>query len=232
MNQPYIDQCDHEERVDVGGPNFHTNAAVVKAYIVRLKTKENKNRPCIIHYHGGGAIAGTAEGAIGLCSRYAIECDATVITVDYRLAPEAKAPCGIDDSYAALKWVIANADQLGIDANRIAIWGESGGAYITAGVSIRLAQNNERNLIKFQGQHAPMTANYCYTKTEEFFDDWDWPVQKFQHGNYKALAADYDNMDVNDIYLFPNEISDDLCVKCPPLVVITSEFDDCRKPAD
>ena len=71
------------------------------------------------------------------------------MNVDYRLAPEAKAPCGIDDSYAALKWVVANAEELGIDANRIAIMGMG---YITGGVSMRLAEAGETNLVKFQVQ--------------------------------------------------------------------------------
>ena len=71
------------------------------------------------------------------------------MNVDYRLAPEHKAPCGIDDSYAAVKWVIANAERLGIDANRIALMGESGGGYITGGVSMRLAEADESHLVKF-----------------------------------------------------------------------------------
>ena len=82
--------------------------------------------------------------------RYAIECDATVVNCDYRLAPEHKAPSGIDDGYACLLWVIKNADRLGIDPNRIAIMGESGGGYIVAGIAMRLGENNQRHLIKYQ----------------------------------------------------------------------------------
>jgi len=63
----------------------------------------------------------------------------TVVNVCYRLAPETKAPGGIDDGYAALKWVIKNAEAIGVDPKRIAIGGESGGGYITAGVAMRLA---------------------------------------------------------------------------------------------
>jgi len=66
-------------------------------------------------------------------------CDLTVINCCYRLAPEAKAPKGINDGYAATKWVIENAEMLGVDPKRIAIGGESGGGYITAGVAMRLA---------------------------------------------------------------------------------------------
>ena len=76
-------------------------------------------------------------------------CKAVVINVEYRLAPEHKAPAGIDDGYAALKWVIANAEDLGIDPTRIAIIGESGGGYITAGVAMRLAERREGGLVRF-----------------------------------------------------------------------------------
>jgi len=73
----------------------------------------------------------------------------TVMSVEFRLAPEHKAPKGINDGYASLKWVIKNAKDLGIDASRIALGGESGGAMITAGTCMRLAENNEGHLVKF-----------------------------------------------------------------------------------
>jgi len=91
------------------------------------------------------------------------------VNMNFRNAPEAKVPCGIDDSYAGLKWVMANAEELGIDANRIAIMGESGGAAIVGGVSIRLAQAGEGRKVKFQAQSIPMVSNMWLTKPDEFF---------------------------------------------------------------
>jgi acetyl esterase len=92
-----------------------------------------------VYFHGGAAISGTAEMHNDSVSRYVIMCEMTVVNVCYRLAPEAKAPEGINDGYAATKWVIQNAKDLGINPERIAIGGESGGGYITAGVAMRLA---------------------------------------------------------------------------------------------
>jgi len=82
--------------------------------------------------------------------------DCTVINSDYRLAPEDPAPAGIEDAYAVLKDVIANAKTYGVDPKQIMIFGESGGAYIVAGVSILLAERNESHLIKLQFQQIPM----------------------------------------------------------------------------
>lgn len=90
-----------------------------------------------------------------------------MINVNYRKAPEHKAPSGIDDGYAAVKWVIAMADKMGIDKTRIGIMGESGGAYIVAGVSMRMAEKDEGKLVKWQAQLIPMTTNKWYTEIKE-----------------------------------------------------------------
>jgi acetyl esterase len=159
------------------------------------------------------------------------------VNVDYRLAPEAKAPCGIDDCYAAVKWVIANAEELGIDANRIALMGESGGGYLTAGVSMRLAEADEGHLVKFQVQVIPMTSNAFLTKEDSHFDEWELGMgmsRLVNHDIARQLATDFDNRDplevAKDPFIYPNEVSDEVCKKCPPLIVLTAEFDDCKKP--
>ena len=144
----YCDQVTVELRTDVGGPTYHPNAAVVDAYLIKVKGKSGDQK-CLVYFHGGGGIGGTAEEHNYYCWRMAVDYDATVINVNYRLAPEHKIPCGIDDSYAAVKWVIEKASELGIDSNRIATIGESGGGFMVAGASMRLGEANEADLIKF-----------------------------------------------------------------------------------
>jgi len=78
-----------------------------------------------------------------------METDCTVISCNYGLAPEVPAPGGIEDAYACLKDIIATAGDLGINPKRIAIYGESGGAYITMGVGLKLAEKRESHLVKF-----------------------------------------------------------------------------------
>lgn len=146
----YIEMTDVELVSGVGGPDFHPGAAVIDVYVQKVKKNGKTNQPCLLYFHGGGAIAGTAKQGIALSSRYAVEADCTIVNVDYRLAPEAKAPAGIHDSYAALKWVLANAEKLGIDKNRVGMYGESGGGYICAGVAMCLAMAGEGALVKYQ----------------------------------------------------------------------------------
>lgn len=79
-----------------------------------------------------------------------------IFNVDYRNAPEAKAPKGILDCYAACKYVIEKANEYNIDTSRLAIIGESGGGYMAAGVAMELAKKNESHLVKVVIVDLPM----------------------------------------------------------------------------
>merc|ERR1740139_1027679 len=113
----------------------------------------------MIYFHGGGGFAGSPDLGSPIQNRYAVEGDVDVIAVSYRLAPEAKAPAGILDAYAAVKWVILNATSLGINARRIAIFGDEAGAMITAGVGMLMAERGESSLVRFQLQSNPQVSN-------------------------------------------------------------------------
>ncbi|HEY4941920.1 MAG TPA: alpha/beta hydrolase [Rhizomicrobium sp.] len=91
--------------------------------------------PALVYFHGGGFVIGNIESHDGLCRLMACEGGFRVISVDYRLAPEHKYPAAIDDCFAALSWVVANAAEIGVDANRIAVGGESAGGALAAEVA-------------------------------------------------------------------------------------------------
>ena len=91
--------------------------------------------PALIYYHGGGFVIGNIETHDGLCRIMANEGGFRVISVDYRLAPENKYPAAIDDAFATLAWVCANAAHIGVDANRIAVGGDSAGGALAAQVT-------------------------------------------------------------------------------------------------
>lgn len=103
--------------------------------------------PCLVYYHGGGMIMGDLDTHDALCRRLAAEADARIIAVDYRLAPEAPFPAAVDDAWAALNWVADNAMDLDIDANRIAVGGDSAGGNLAAVVAQMAARQGGPSLV-------------------------------------------------------------------------------------
>ncbi len=91
-------------------------------------------QPCLLWIHGGGYILGAAqdERAKGIAANL----DVTVVSVEYRLAPEHPFPAGLEDCWAALQWVVANAEALRIDPSRLAIGGASAGGGMAAGLAL------------------------------------------------------------------------------------------------
>lgn len=109
-----------EQRVPVPG-----GAPDVLVYLVNAKA--GASRPAIVHTHGGGFILGSAKSDLRQLQDMAAELDCVIATVEYRLAPETRYTGSIEDNYAALRWVHAHAEELGVDTKRIAVMGESAG---------------------------------------------------------------------------------------------------------
>jgi len=119
-------------------------------YVHRPKGKEqDKQRKSMIFFHGGGACAGTPEMMKSGMNKYAAIADVNIINVEYRLAPEHKAPRGIADAYAVFMDVVTNPSKFGACADKVGIFGESGGGYITAGVGMMLAEKDQSHLCRF-----------------------------------------------------------------------------------
>ena len=87
--------------------------------------------PALVYLHGGGFVIGSLDSGDGVAWGIADEVGAVVVSVDYRLAPEHPFPAGAEDCYAALCYVAEHPREFGIDAARIAIWGDSAGGNLT-----------------------------------------------------------------------------------------------------
>ena len=88
--------------------------------------------PALIFFHGGGWVTGDLDHGAWLCASLACQLGITVVSVGYRLAPEHPFPAAVEDSIAALEWVAANADALGLDPARLAVGGDSAGGALAA----------------------------------------------------------------------------------------------------
>jgi acetyl esterase len=98
--------------------------------------------PCLVFFHGGGWVIGDLDSHDVVCRKLADEGQLIVISVDYRLAPEHKFPAAVDDAIAATQWIAANAKQLGIDAERLTVGGDSAGGNLAAVVAIAARDGN------------------------------------------------------------------------------------------
>ena len=92
--------------------------------------------PGVFHTHGGGMVMGDRFVGLGQFLPWIVELDATVVTVEYRLAPEFPDPYPVEDCYAALVWTAEHAQELGIDPARFIIAGASAGGGLAAGVAL------------------------------------------------------------------------------------------------
>ncbi len=92
--------------------------------------------PVLVYYHGGGWVIGDLDTHDVLCRQLADEAGCAVVAVDYRMGPEARFPAAVDDSLAALRWVHAQAAGLGLDAQRMAVGGDSAGGNLSAVVAL------------------------------------------------------------------------------------------------
>jgi acetyl esterase len=88
--------------------------------------------PCVVYIHGGAFIKGSLDSGDPIAWGIADATRWTVISIDYRLAPENPYPCGVEDCLAAIQYILRNAAQLGIDPRRVAVWGDSAGGNMAA----------------------------------------------------------------------------------------------------
>jgi acetyl esterase len=98
--------------------------------------------PGLIFFHGGGWVMGDLDTHDVACRKLADHGQLIVISVDYRRAPEHKFPAAVDDAIAATAWIAGHAKELGIDAARLLVGGDSAGGNLAAVVALAARDGN------------------------------------------------------------------------------------------
>ena len=119
-----------------GSDEYNVPTVVIKP------EKPQPPMPVLVYFHGGAFVMEGAPSHFENAVRYAAEANCAVVFVEYRLAPQHVFPAGFNDCHAALLWTIANAPDLGVDATRVVVGGDSAGGNLAAGVVQRALQED------------------------------------------------------------------------------------------
>ncbi len=102
------------------------------ALSARLYAPSFEHLPVLLYFHGGGFTIGSIATHDVLCRQLSHLAGCAVMSVDYRLAPEHKFPAAANDAWDALQWLSAHAENMGLDAARLAVGGDSAGGTLAA----------------------------------------------------------------------------------------------------
>lgn len=212
--------------VDTGGVHIddreiHCGTGPIE---IRIYRGRRGVAPAVLYCHAGAFVLGNLDTDHRQCVELARRAECTVVSVDYRLAPEHKAPAAVEDAYAAYRWVLDHPGDVGADPARIAVGGDSAGGNLAAVVAQRCRD---------EGAPAPALQLLLYPVTDlrgryrsrtlfadGFFltaEDMDW---------FTAHYLDGSGVDEKDPRVSPL-LADDLSGLAPALVV-TAGFDPLR----
>ena len=109
----------------------------------------NQKQPLIVYFHGGGFVMGDLESHDLVCRHLCNQTNATIIAVDYKLAPEHKFPAAITDTIDAITEIISRADEFNIDRNKVILCGDSAGGALAA---VGTIMSRDKLIPKVHGQ--------------------------------------------------------------------------------
>jgi len=186
------------------------------------RPNDRKDLGLLVYYHGGGWVCGSINTHDDVCRKLAQSMGHAVLSVDYRLAPEFAFPEPLNDCIVALRWAYSHASELGIDASRIAVGGDSAGGNLAAAVA-----NLQPVPLKFQMLIYPVTDA---TRSSQSYQDnatgyrltangMKWFCDHYLSGSIGSPT------DPRVSPLFADAVT---LASAPPAIVITAEYDPLR----
>jgi acetyl esterase len=226
--QPIGETCDLEFPSSVGA--IRARLYIPTSGTPRIPTSSSTGTatvqdgsPLLVFIHGGGMIYGDLDTHDATCRLLAERADVRVLALDYRLAPEHPYPAAVEDCWAAFRWAVEHADELGADPQRVAVGGDSAGGYLAAVVAIKAAEAGVPCV--FQLLVYPVTDHVDQTESRRLFADGFYLTRGFMD-----LAV--------QSYLGPTGDRADplVSVQCTPVIpeglapalVVTAGFDPLR----
>lgn len=192
---------------------------------VYVPTTEPGPRPVLVYFHGGGWVIGSVDTHDGSVRAIAEGSGLTVVSVDYRLAPEHPFPAALDDCLAAVRWVVDNAAELDVDPSRLAVGGDSAGGNLAAVVSQQFAASGGPD-IRFQLLVYPATdGTMSHPSVDENAEGY-FLTKKLMAWFWAQYVGDA--VEPTDVRLSPLHAPAEALVGLPPALVITAEFDPLR----
>jgi acetyl esterase len=179
--------------------------------------------PAYVYFHGGGWVIGDVNTHDVVCRQLTAASGASVVSVDYRLAPEHKFPAAADDAWAATRWVVAHAAELGLDGQRLAVGGDSAGGNLAAVVAL-MARDAGGPAIALQVLIYPVTDVMRETRTYADFADGYMLTRDSMRwfiAHYLASKADAADWRVSPLRA-PS------LAGLPPALIVTAGFDPLR----
>lgn len=184
--QPPNDRVEYEDR-QVPGPE---GMPEVRVRIFRpTGSTPATPLPGIFFIHGGGMIMGTIESEASVPTMMTEEIGCVTVSVEYRLAPEHPHPAPVEDCYVGLAWTAANAVELGIDPERLAVYGGSAGGGLAAATAL-IARDRGGPKLAFQMLAYPMLDDRNISpSSHEITDLGVWDRSANQSGWRHLLGA-------------------------------------------
>jgi acetyl esterase len=210
-----IGECRDLEVPAPGGP------VPARLYVPRAASSDAS--PLLVFIHGGGMMYGDLESHDAVCRFLAERADCRVLAVDYRLAPEHRFPAAVEDCWAAYKWAVEHADELGADPARLAVGGDSAGGYLSAVVALRAADAGLP--LRYQLLVYPVTNMAEESESRRMFGEGFYLTSEFTGlAERTYLADDHDRRDPLVSVHFTEKIPENLA----PALVVTAGFDPLR----